>query len=260
MSVFKDKYGPWALVAGASEGLGAAFAVSLAQRGLNLVLIARRQEVLATLASELRTAYSIEVHCHAFDLSDTQRLQSELDTIQQEIGLLVYNAAYAPIDYFTDLETNQLLNIADVNVRAPLVLTKYFSRNMLARGKGGIVLMSSLSGSQGSPKIATYAATKAFNTVLAEGLWSEMRHSGVDVIASCAGAIRTPGYIASENEKEAPGTLDASEVAEQTLAALGSGPTIVPGKTNKLAHFFMTRLLSKKRAIAIMDNNTKSLS
>ena len=260
MTNFKEKYGPWAVVAGASEGLGAAFATAIAQRGFNLVLIARRADVLSSLAAELTKAYGVEVSCHTLDLADTAKTQAELATIQYEIGLLVYNAAYAPINYFEDLSEQQLLNIADVNVRAPLLLTKHFSKNMLSRGKGGIVLMSSLSGAQGSPKIATYAATKSFNTVLAQGLWSEMRNQGVDVIASCAGAIRTPGYIKSEGEKEAPGTLDASEVANETLDALGKGPTVVPGKTNKLAHFFMTRILSKKQAIAIMDKNTKSLS
>ena len=120
--------------------------------------------------------------------------------------------------------------------------------------------MSSLAGSQGSPKISTYAASKAFNTILSEGLWNELKKHGIDVLASCAGAISTPGYKNAQNAKDAPGTLSAQQVAEDTLTALGNGPTIVPGFTNKLAHFFMNRIFPRKWAIAIMNKNTKDLS
>ena len=131
---------------------------------------------------------------------------------------------------------------------------------MIERGKGGIVLMSSLAGTQGSPKIATYAASKAFNAILAEGIWHELRKHGLDVIASCAGAITTPGYKNAQNAKDAPGTLNAYKVAVETLNALGKGPTTIPGFTNKIANFFMGRLFPKKLAISIMDKNTQNLS
>src|SRR6202042_799627 len=117
----------------------------------------------------------------------------------------------------------------EVNVRAPLLLTKLLSGPMIERARGGIVLMSSLAGSQGSPNIAAYAATKSFNAVLAEGLWKELKPRGVDVLACMAGAILTPGYREAEGAKPAPGTLEAKDVAEQTLNALGKGPIIVPG-------------------------------
>ncbi|MFA6638166.1 MAG: SDR family NAD(P)-dependent oxidoreductase, partial [Bacteroidales bacterium] len=130
---------------------------------------------------------------------------------------------------------------------------------MIRSGKGGILLMSSLTGTQGSPKVATYAATKAFNAILAEGLWKELKPKGIDVIASCAGAIMTPGYANAQNGK-APGTLSPEKVAEISLKALGRGPIVIPGTINKLAHFFMGRLLSRKTAINIMELNTKNLS
>ncbi len=120
--------------------------------------------------------------------------------------------------------------------------------------------MSSLAGGQGSPKLATYAATKSFNAILAEGLWKELKPHGIDVIACCAGAILTPGYRQAEKTKQAPGTLEASVVAEQTLNALGKGPVIIPGAVNKVGRFILTRIMSRKAAIDIMSKNTGGLS
>ena len=119
--------------------------------------------------------------------------------------------------------------------------------------------MSSVAGFQGAPQLATYAASKAFNTILGESLWAELAPKGVDVVASCAGAIRTPGY-AKALRKEAPGTLDASEVVERTLAALGHGPVVIPGATNKLASQLLRRLLSRKSAIGIMGRSVSGLA
>ena len=120
--------------------------------------------------------------------------------------------------------------------------------------------MSSLAGSQGSPNLAAYAATKSFNAILAEGLWKELKPRGVDVLACMAGAILTPGYREAESSKPAPGTLEAKDVAEQTLNALGKGPIVVPGAVNKLARFVLMRLFSRRAAIAIMAKNTGGLS
>ncbi len=260
MHEFKSKYGPWALVAGASEGLGAAFAEELAKRGLNLVLIARRLEKLEELSNNLRDRYPIEIKYHSLDLADFAETKHFVTGLETHIGLLVYNAAYAPISYFEHISEESLIKIVDVNIKAPLLLSKLVSVKMIEKRKGGIVLMSSLAGTQGSPKIATYAASKAFNAIFAEGIWSELKKHGIDVIASCAGAITTPGYINAQNTKDAPGTLNAKKVAEKTLNALGKGPTTIPGFTNKIAQFFMGRLFSRKFAISIMDNNTKHLS
>ena len=140
------------------------------------------------------------------------------------------------------------------------MLTKLLSAPMIERGRGGIILMSSLAGSQGSPNIATYAATKSFNAILAEGLWKELKPHGVDVLACVAGAILTPGYQQAESARPAPGTLDARTVAEGTLDALGRGPIFVPGAVNKVARFLLTRMLSRRAAIAIMSKNTGGLS
>ena len=256
---FKEKYGPWALIAGASEGIGAAFSEALAERGLNLILIARREKVLSELGQGLRSRYPIQVEEHIVDLGNSSSVGDLISSLDKEIGLLVYNAAYSPIGYFKDVPIADLENIVSVNIQTPLFLIKTLTDAMIERKKGGIILMSSLSGIQGSPKIATYAASKSFNTILAEGLWHELKDLNVDVLACVAGAVRTPGYMNSASEKDAPGTLDPNEVVEESLRALGSSPTVTPGSFNRFAKFIMSRLLPRKRAIHIMHNNTKDL-
>jgi uncharacterized protein len=257
---FAEKYGPYALVVGGSYGLGAAFANAIAQHGVHLILVARDEARLNATAEQIRAAHGVEVETFAADVADIESVKTQLKSLDREIGLLVYDAAYAPIGLFENVTEQQLVTTTDVNVRGPLLLAKLLSGPMIARGRGGILLMSSLSGSYGSPKLATYAATKSFNAILAEGLWHELKPHGVDVVACMAGAIRTPGYDAAEGAKPAPGTMDAAQVAEQGLGALGNGPIVIPGPVNKLARFMLTRLLSRRAAIAIMAANTKDLS
>jgi len=257
---FKDKYGPYALVAGGSDGLGLAFAEAIARRGLNLVLIARQQDRLKAAAARLNEAYGIDVIAIKADMADFENVKETINALTVSIGLLVYNAAFAPIGLFENTSEEQLALAAAVNVKAPLLLTKILSAPMIRRKRGGVVLMSSLAGGQGCPNLAAYAATKSFNTILAEGLWKELKPHGIDVLSCCAGAIITPGYQKAEKDRPAPGTLHADEVAEQTLHALGRGPVVVPGVINKAGRFVLTRVLSRKAAIAIMSKNTGGLS
>lgn len=257
---FAQRYGPYALVAGGSDGLGAAFAEAIARRGMGVVILARQQDRLDATAARLRDAFGVDVVAIAGDVAEVEKVKERLDQLGLTIGLLVYNAAYAPIGPFAQMSADQLARAADVNVRAPLLLAKLLSGPMIERGRGGLVLMSSLAGSQGSPNIAAYAATKSFNAILAEGLWGELKPRGVDVLACLAGAVLTPGYEQAESGKPAPGSMDAARVAEQTLDALGKGPIVIPGAVNKLARFVLTRLLSRRAAIAIMSKNTGGLS
>jgi short-subunit dehydrogenase len=259
MKDFQQNYGPWAVVAGASEGLGAAFAEELAKAGVHLVLLARRGDKLAELAEKLKSRYGVDVLFQSVDLADFEATQSYLDSLDVKIGLLVYNAAFAPIDYFKDVADHELDTLVSVNMRTPLRLIKYLSTTMISQKRGGVVIMSSMSGLQGSPKIVSYSASKAFLMILAEGLWSELKPYGIDVVGCCAGAIVTPGYEQAQSGK-APGTLPADQVAHQTLKALGNGPIVTPGLMNKIARFVMGTLFPKKWAISIMKNNTKNLS
>ena len=257
---FASRYGPWAVVAGASEGLGAAFAEALAARGINLVLLARRAELLAEVKARLAAGTSVEIRTQACDLARPD-LAIVLETVMRDIqvGLGIYNAAYAPIGNLLERSHDDLLRVVDVNVRGPLVFARSLAPAMVARGRGGIVLMSSMAGFQGAPRIATYAASKAFNTVLGEGLWGELGPHGVEVLVSCAGAIRTPGYK-SAARGDAPGTLDPAAVAERTLDALGRGATFVPGAINRIARFLLGRVLSRRAAVALMAKNTRDLT
>jgi len=263
---FWNKYGPYALVAGGSNGLGAAFAESLARRGMNLILIARGKEQLDTTARRLREKFSVDVIAADADLADFDKVKSIISNLVSpgnskiSIGLLVYNAAFAPIGLFENTSEEHLALTAAVNVRTPLLLSKFLSAQMIQNKRGGIILMSSLAGGQGSPKLASYAATKSFNAVLAEGLWKELKPHGVDVTACCAGAILTPGYQQAEKTKPAPGTMTANDIAERTLNALGKGPVIIPGAVNKIGRFVLTRILPRKTAVNLMSKNTENLS
>lgn len=224
------------------------------------MLVARNEDRLTALASRLKEAYDVDVLAVVTDLADFESVREQVVNLPVSIGLLVYDAAYAPVGQFYDVSENQLDQAAAVNVRTPLLLTKLLSAPMIDRGRGGIVLMSSLAGSQGSPNVATYAATKAFNTILAEGLWSELAPRGVDVLACTAGAILTPSFEQAGGGKSAPGALKAEVVAEKALNSLARGPIVIPGAVNKIGRFVLARLLSRRAAIALMSKNTESLS
>jgi short-subunit dehydrogenase len=235
-----------AVVAGASEGLGAAFVRALAARGFAVVAIARREEPLRALAAEVPGVEPLVA-----DLADP----SFADALRgRAFELAVYNAAYSPHGPLLDVPEGDALQAVDVNVRGPLRFVHAVAPEMVRNGRGGIVLMSSLAGNQGSPRLAAYAASKAFTTTLAESLWSELRPHGVDVVACVAGAVRTPGYAVAL-DRDAPGTLDPEAVAEAALGALGHGPVVVPGATNRVASFVMRRLLPRRAAIRIMDQS-----
>ena len=253
---FRQRYGPWALVAGASEGLGAAYAEALARRGLDLVLVARRLELLQALAARLTAQYAISVRSLPLDLSQLEAVdQIAQETQSLEVGLLVYNAAYSAVGPFFNHSLDDHLKEVDTNMRTPLGLVNAFGVRMLASGHGGIILMSSLSAFQGSAYISTYSATKAFNIALAEGLWEEWRQEGVDVLACVAGAISTPNYLASSPKRTgriSDATLDPDTVVTEALAALGHRPTVIPGRFNRFSSFVMRHLLSRQAAVRIM--------
>ncbi|HEY2671792.1 MAG TPA: SDR family NAD(P)-dependent oxidoreductase [Rugosimonospora sp.] len=253
---FAGKYGPWAVVAGASEGIGAAFATGLAQRGVNLILVARRPEPLAALAARL-PVQTVQV---VADLSTKDGLDTVFSATEGvAVGTLVCNAAYAPVSPFLELSPSRLETLLDLNCRAPLLLARQFLPDMVARGRGGVIVMSSLAGMQGSPGLAGYAASKAFGAVLAESLWAELGGTGVDVLACVAGAVSTPGYHESMS-RPAPGTVTAQTVAETALKALGHGPRTVPGAMMRASSVLMSRLLPRRTAIKLIGRASSGLS
>jgi short-subunit dehydrogenase len=254
-----SKYGSWAVVAGASEGLGAAWAEALAARGMHLILIARRSEVLNATAASIRARHTVEVRPIALDLA-AAGFAAELDRLTRdlEVGFGVFNAAHAPRGRFLDLTLEDQVRSVEVNCRGPLTLAHVLGRRMAERGRGGLVLMSSLTAFQGSPFIATYGATKAFNLVLGEGLWFELRARGVDVLACAAGATRTPGFLRASPGGE-PGMIEPAQVVEEALGKLGRSGVMIPGRFNRFASFLMRRVLPRRTAVGILGDRTKNL-
>ena len=260
MRDFRTRYGNWAVVAGASEGLGAAFATELAMRGMHLLLIARRAGVLQPVADGLRRKHGIEVRVLALDLAGVDLAEALSDaTADLDLGVAIYNAAFVPVARFLELEDDALDQLVHVNVHGPLTFLRTLLPVMRERGRGAVVLMSSLAGMQGSPRIAAYASSKAFNTVLGESLWYELREDGIDVLVSCAGAITTPRYLKS-TDRIPPGTMTPDAVARETLDALGKGPRVVPGALNRFFAVLFDRLLPRRTAIRLMAENTKDLT
>lgn len=194
-AAFLQRYGPWAVVAGASKGIGLEFAKELASRGLNLVLLARDPGPHEDTAASIRSDYSVEVRPVIIDLANphvSAQLAPHIAGV--EVGLLIYNAAHSYIGEYVEQSLESKLATIDVNCRGLVLLTSLFAEKMVARGGGGILLMSSMAGFQGSCLVSTYAATKAFDTVLGEGLWTELGPKGVDVLVCVAGATLTPSF------------------------------------------------------------------
>ncbi len=263
MMALKQKYGLLALVAGASEGIGAAFSHYLAAAGMDLILVARRKEPLEQLAALLRNKYLINVECINCDLSENNAAQTIKEAINdKEINLLVYNAALSYIGRFEQNSIEYHNKIAYTNMITPMNMLHIFGESMLNNGSGALIIMASLAGFQGSGYLATYAATKAFSRVLAESLWYEWKNRGVDVIACCAGATSTQNFIDTNPEKAgffAPRVQTPEEVVEECMNHLGKKPSFVTGRGNKIASFIMQKLLPRKMAINIMGDNTKKM-
>lgn len=253
------RYGPWAVIVGASDGIGAAFAEELAARGSNLVLVARRQTVLDELAGRLRTAHGVRIRVAAVDAGTPEGIAA-IAGAGEDVGLLVCVAALAPIAPFLELTPAQLDAVLDLNCRSAAHLAHAFGTRMAARGRGGIVLLSSLAGGQGSALVTHYAATKAYLRVLAEGLWEELGPRGVDVLASCPGLVRTPTFARTDATlpRLVPPPTAPRTVARQTLAAIGRRPVVIPGRLNRLAGTAV-RLLPRRRAIALASSRTRSM-
>jgi len=229
---FLRRYGPWAVVLGASEGLGQAFAHALAERGLSVVVCARRHEALRRVADEIAHRHGVATHPVQLDLADSAFLSvlSEL-TDGLDIGLVVYNGAAAYLGPLEDQSVDSIQSIVAVNCLGPALVCHHFGRRFLRNGRGGIVLMGSAAGLAGSAYNAAYAASKAFDIVLGESLWSEWRSKGVDVLSVIGPAIDTPNFrsMTPRGGKGLPTPLPPVLVANEVFDALGSTPSFVPG-------------------------------
>ena len=258
---FAVKYGPWALITGASRGLGAEFARQCAERGLNVVSIATNVALLKAQADSIRKDYGVEVKTIALDLSREDILPEITQvTDSLEIGLLVNNAGISKVRPFLDHSLDQLLKQLHVNARAGLILSHHFGRKMAERRRGGIIFLSSGSALYGTAYSANYAGTKAYNLVIAETLWYELRSYGVDVLGFMAGPTKTPGWDAnSPKPSRLVKVMDVKSAVAEALQALGKRPSLIAGRFNRLGYFFLGKLMSRKRAILTVSRSMEKM-
>jgi hypothetical protein len=237
----RSTYGPWAVVTGASDGIGRAFARCLAAAGVGLVLVARRERVLAALADDLARAHGVAARVVAVDLGAPAGVDALLAATRDlDVGLLVASAGFGTSGPFVDGDLAAELAMIDLNCRAVAALSHAFGRRLVARGRGGLVLMSSLVAFQGVPRVANYAATKAYVQSLAEGLRVELAPRGVDVLASAPGPVHSGFGARAAMTMGRAQTPD--EVAAASLAALGRWGTVRPGWLAKLLELSLTLL------------------
>lgn len=257
-SRLREQYGPVALVTGASDGIGEAFARVLAEKGLDLLLVARRRERLERLAVELKDEFGIEVTVEAADLGDPSAVSRLIERSRPlEVGLLVACAGYGTSGRFLETDAADELAMLDVNCRAVLTLCKAFSTRFADLGRGGIILMSSIVAFQGVPNAANYAATKAYVQTLAEGLRAELAPLGVAVLASAPGPVHS-GFATRANMRFGK-AVSPMAVARESLAALGRQTTVHPGLLSKVLSYALSPLPRNGR-VFIMKQVMKGMT
>jgi uncharacterized protein len=232
-SALKEKHGPWAVVTGASDGIGRAYAEALAEKGFNVVLVARRERELEALAAELRTKHHVECKVIPADLSIAAHREAVTHaTESHDVGLLVCAAGFGTSGAFVDNSHDDEINMIDVNCAALASLSWTFAKRFVARKRGALVLLSSIVAFQGVARSANYAATKAYVQTLAEGLRVELAPFGVEVLAVAPGPVAS-GFAARArmhmSRAESPAT-----VAIGSLRALGKRGTTRPGLRSKV--------------------------
>lgn len=225
---FRNKFGPWAVIAGASEGTGACYARELAEMGINLVLISRRLPALEELGEELKAAHGIEYRAAALDLSEGGAGSRILGAAEGlDVGLYISNAGADGFGNFFEDSTDAAHRLVRMNISTLIDASNGFGRQFLQRGRGGIVVMASGAGLGGQPNLAMYSATKAFEINFAESLWGEYHERGIDVIAIAAPIMRTPMLLRTVPESfDVSDVYEPADVTHNALAGLLSGEPV----------------------------------
>lgn len=241
------KYGPWAVVTGASAGLGEHFARQLAERGQNLVLVARREDRLQALARELREKARVEAIALPLDLGAPGAVEALCEgTADRDVGLFVDNAGFGTMGRVLDQDPERLARMVHLNCTVTLLAAVAFAKRMRARGGGGIIVTASLAGFQATPFMAAYGATKGFDLLFAEGLAQELRGSGVDVLALCPGSTSTEFGQVAGSKGGTKGSMMPGPVVAEALRALGRKDVVVTGFANKLVGHVAGPLLPRR--------------
>lgn len=253
------RYGDWALVTGASAGIGQALARQIAAEKMNVVLTARREDRLKSLALELERDHGIATRVVVADLAERDGVNALREAVSDlEIALLVNNAGLGYVGRFDLLDPERLRRLIAVHCEAPMLLTHALVQGMRERGRGGVIFMGSAAGRQPLPLHAVYAATKAFDLFLGEALWAELRASNIDVVVVEPGSTETE-FQEVAGEIAHPGQ-SAEEVARRGLRALGEQPSILTGWYNwiraQIASRFLTRPISAHLAHSVMAKQT----
>jgi len=259
---FADRYGPWVVVAGASEGVGSAFAEEVARRGCNVVLLARRQGVLEQVADALHSASGVEARAVAVDLAEPDAANAVIDaTADLAVGLLLYNAG-ADSEYrpFLSSPVQTALGMLHRNCVVPTELCHHYAAPMVERGHGGIILVSSGAAFAGAPNMAAYGASKAFDMVFAEALWTELHEHGVDVLSLVLGETDTPALRrlrAQRGQVDAldaplPGATPVDEVVADAIEQLPHGPSWMVGEQLRAGATALTGGMTRNELVAIM--------
>jgi uncharacterized protein len=244
----RERYGSWALITGASAGIGAQFARRLAGKGLNTILVARRQPLLDALASEIQRDHGVEATTLAVDLSEPGFLDTlDAATRELDVGLLVNNAGTTYGGAFLETDPSRHQREVHLNILAPLLLSHHLGRRMLERGRGGIIFVSSLFALQGVPNFANYAATKSYDLTLGDGLAHELGDRGIDVLTVAPGPTLTEGTERmGASTDSGPMPFRAPDlVVTATLRSLGRRSTVVPGGMNRVMTAFTARSMSR---------------
>lgn len=256
MTPLGERIGPWAVIAGGSEGVGASFAMAFAAEGINLILIARSADKLATTAEAVRGTHGVAVRTLALDLTREDMVEAVSAVCDGcEVGTLVYNAGAAtgPVPLIDQPTDNLLANIR-VNVIGQTLLSQHFARGMVARGRGAIMLVGSLGAIAGCKNLAVYAGVKSYTQTFAEGLWAELKPQGVDVAALMIGRTRTPALERTErHENTGVPAAEPDDVVAFALANLGEGPVLVPDEHQP--SFEAMRAMPRRKAVQIMTRS-----
>ncbi len=260
---FQQKYGPWAVVVGAAEGIGEGFSVVLARSGMNLLMIDMEDESQNLLAEKLQKDFGIQCKTLTINLNEPDAPDAIMEMVKSvDCRLLIYNAAFSRVRRFTDLSENDLENFITINTRSELLLVHRFSRHLITRNQGGgILLMPSLAGLIGVQLVSVYAATKAFTWNLAEALHHELKDQNIDVMSCLAGATETPTYLATRPSYGIlkPSVMKSERVAELSLRKLGKSHRYIPGFSNRFNYFLLTRIFPRKWAARIANNTIYSM-
>ncbi|MGB8331604.1 MAG: SDR family NAD(P)-dependent oxidoreductase [Polyangiales bacterium] len=258
-----DRYGGYALVTGAARGIGRAFARYLAADGFDLLLVDREAVEIRALAEMLEAQHGIDARPLICDLGEPGLPAQAQDWANAfEIGLLINNAGISLLDPFFEISLDAHLATLDLNCRATLVLTHVIGNSMASRGRGGIIIVSSASGLSGSPYFCQYAATKGYGLNLASGLWSELRGTGVDVLAVCPGLTDTKPVRDQKLNENLPFYIpltDPEAVALGALRALGRQPALVPTWADRMSAGLLSKLLPRRWTLSIMKRSIEKM-